>query len=106
MKVITQRQQIQGIAQQWRDHSSVHVDPVNHKRVQTKLDALDLDTATAAEVDAIIPGWIDLRCHECGLSATAVVEVGEEPDYESSTAHLCFSCAEEAFRQLFNALTR
>ena len=36
--------------------------------------------------------WTRLRCHECKEHVDLVVEVGEEPDYESSTANLCKSC--------------
>jgi hypothetical protein len=43
------------------------------------------------------------RCHECKQDSAVLVEVGEEPDYESSTARLCPKCISEALRQLFRA---
>ena len=46
--------------------------------------------------DALEAIWRDGRtwssCHGCGRSVAAVARVGEEPDYESSTARLCRDC--------------
>jgi hypothetical protein len=51
-------------------------------------------------VDRIIgnKSWTAVpKCHECGTEDhDAVVEVGEEPDYESNTACLCLACAQKA----------
>lgn len=35
-------------------------------------------------------------CNECKTQASAVVEIGEPTDYESSTATVCLACLEEA----------
>ncbi len=44
-----------------------------------------------------IPTWTSVpACNECGESKDAVVRVGEEPDYESSTAFVCRDCLSEA----------
>lgn len=43
------------------------------------------------------PTWTDVpTCDECGQSKDAVVRIGEEPDYESSTAFVCRDCLSEA----------
>jgi len=43
------------------------------------------------------PTWTNVpTCDECGQSKDAVVRVGEEPDYESSTAFVCRDCLSEA----------
>lgn len=40
------------------------------------------------------PGF---RCDECGAKdIPALVMVGQEPSFDSNTAWLCLSCAEEA----------
>lgn len=38
------------------------------------------------------PGRYLLECNGCGERVCAVVTVGEEPDYESSTTNLCKAC--------------
>lgn len=40
--------------------------------------------------------WTACRCDECGGLREAVIEVGEDPDYESATAKLCQSCVKYA----------
>ena len=50
-------------------------------------------------VDAVIgnSSWtMTPRCDECGSEEVPVVQVGEEPDYESNTAILCESCLTQA----------
>ena len=37
-------------------------------------------------------GWLSRACNECEEEADPVVEVGDEPDYESSTAWVCLDC--------------
>jgi hypothetical protein len=58
----------------------------------------------ADEVDRIIGNrtWTEVpKCHECGTEGhVAVVQVGEEPDYESHTACLCMTCAQKAVEAL------
>lgn len=36
--------------------------------------------------------WVDFHCHGCDEWVEIAVRVGQEPDYESSTAHLCAAC--------------
>jgi len=50
-----------------------------------------------------------LRCGGCGAGGCAasplvgpLVQVGDEPDYDSSTAWLCFPCVKDAY----DAMTR
>jgi len=49
-------------------------------------------------VDMIIgnTSWTRTDCHECGAENIDVVEVGQEPDYGSSTANICKSCLKTA----------
>lgn len=112
MKLTTQRELIRTVAANWRRaygpdfsdlHFSRHVDksrhPLTKKQIMERLDALDGETATAEEVNAIIGNklWTRLVCDECGREdADAVLVVGEEPDYDSCTASLCRSCVQQA----------
>lgn len=52
------------------------------------------------EIDALIGNnsWTHIAyCSECEINAETVIEVGQEPDYESSTAYLCLPCLHKAF---------
>jgi len=111
MKTITQRQLIQNVANKWRDQyepfksdSPIFSERAGIKTYKTKkqiadeLDALDKETATAQDVAAIIgnESWTRLKCDECGNEPEIVVQVGQEPDYESHTASLCVPCLKAA----------
>lgn len=58
--------------------------------------------ASADAVDAAIgnSSWTSCRCDECDNEVEAVMEVGQEPDYESSTAKICLSCVKYALSWL------
>jgi hypothetical protein len=43
-------------------------------------------------------GWTECICTECGKSVDAVVQIGEDPDYESDTVWVCRGCLAEAVR--------
>jgi hypothetical protein len=68
------------------------------REVLARLKALP-STATAEDVLAILDGnwsWLVLQCNECERYTLPVVELGEEPDYESATVWLCRDCAAKA----------
>jgi len=67
-------------------------------KVAEALDALNKETASIQDVEAIIGNgsWTRLTCDECSSEVDAVIRMGQEPDYESSTALLCFSCVKKA----------
>lgn len=43
--------------------------------------------------------WTTITCGECGEKKPDVImELGEEPDYESSTAYICVDCLKKALK--------
>ena len=60
------------------------------------------DTPDPDAIDAIIgnDSWPTIRCDECRAYAS-VVQLGQEPDYDTSTACICESCLKKAL-QLFS----
>lgn len=72
------------------------------------LAALDRETATPEQVAAIIGNgsWSQLLCNECGQNVDAIVELGQPPDHDSSTANVCVSCMYKAIALLGPALLR
>ena len=58
---------------------------------KAKLAALDLNTATAADIKAIIGNdtWTSLRCDECGQHSEVIITLGDgDPLFD-----LCLKCA-------------
>ena len=75
-----------------------HLSPFQYKGEEEELEALDKDKATAQDVAAIIgnESWTSLKCDECGNETETVVQVGQEPEYDSHTACLCVPCVKTA----------
>lgn len=102
MKPITKRGKILEVVRRW---TSQYRDPPPSSMTAektTKLKSLDLSTATESEITAIIgnPSWTAIRCDECGRNVEKAILVGEEPDYESSTATVCEACLIQACAEL------
>lgn len=73
------------------------------REIAQALDALDTETCTEADVDAVMgvtkpgSGWCASRCDGCEANTSGtLVFVGDAPDYESSSASLCVPCLREA----------
>lgn len=108
MEIKSVRAKIRSIAEKWRkgycnppreDHF------INQKHVMQiykELAAINVETATAADVSKIIgnSSWTGNVCNECGFSANVLMQLGEEPDYESHTANICYGCLCEAVNLL------
>jgi hypothetical protein len=62
------------------------------------------DSPTPEVVNEIIgnPSWTDCHCNECDRYVDCVVQVGDEPTYDSSTAWLCGDCIAKAASLLAN----
>jgi len=113
MKLITERDKIRGVAEAWKRqyfHCNNRKWGGTLKRPSTEevysnLLALDTKTATPEDVAKIIGNgsWARLTCNDCRKDVKAVVECGEEPDYESSTANLCVDCLKVALGLLEGA---
>lgn len=104
MKLITEREKIRGVAAEWRRQygpGEPYSRDKDKQEIQRKLDALDPEKATGDDVERIIGNrtWTAVgECDECKRLTTALVELGDEPDYESSTAQICQECLLKALR--------
>lgn len=89
---ITQRDLIKSVAIRWRNQ---YFDmPAEKSSIYAALLLLDKEKAAALDVKNIIgnDSWTALSCHECGQYVEEVMSLGQEPDYESHTANVCFPC--------------
>lgn len=94
MKLITTRSQIREVVDRWFNQY-----PKDKSGIGEKLKKLDLEAATPKDVASIIgnPSWVTTQiCKECGLPSDVVVQLGEEPGYESDTTQICPKCLENA----------
>lgn len=99
MKLTTERVRIREEARRWNAQPPINQE---YSEIAEKFKSLDLNTATAEEVGAILGyDWRGPpRCDECRAIVTVAVQVGEEPDYDSATAMLCRSCVAKALSLL------
>lgn len=98
MELLNERNTIRAVATRWAEQY-----PKDKLDIRAKLEALDPETASADDVEAIIGNrsWIGpFRCDECGKEAPEVVQLGEDPYYESSTASVCADCLRAAVKLL------
>jgi hypothetical protein len=98
MKLITERSLIRGVAKRWREQYPAGRDE-KRDEIFIRLSALNKEAATAAEVSQIVgnASWTEVpTCDECGERSHVLVEIGQEPDYESSTATICVTCLHQA----------
>lgn len=63
-----------------------------------RISSLNPSTCTVEQFNTALgnTSWTDLKCDECGNNVDMLVQVGQEPDYESSTANVCVKCLRKA----------
>lgn len=106
MKTLRERDQVREVAAKWRlqyppEHRATREEFKVKGRQLSEL--IDPETSTAADVASIIgnQSWVaQQRCHECNEYTWDVVQLGEEPDYESNTANVCAACLRKALALL------
>ncbi len=107
MRTFDERSQIRSVAARWKqaypnDRYKLW-DGKQAGEIHAALLRLDPETASAQDVAEVIgnPGWVAMpTCHECGAETWECVELGEPPEYESSTAMVCRSCITKALATL------
>jgi hypothetical protein len=102
MKLLNERVLIREVAQRWQEQYAGYrgptpADTAEKQSIGRKLAALDGETATAADVEAIIgnDSWTRIdHCNECGaVDPPAAVRLAED---SSSTADICLPCLRKA----------
>lgn len=98
MKHISKRDIIKAVATQWREQCKNHSTNEHKIIVGVKLAALNTDTCTAEDVNAIMgnTSWTELKCDECKQDVDDVIQLGDEPGYDSATVCVCYECLTKA----------
>jgi hypothetical protein len=94
MKVITERELIKTVPQRWKSRYSSGKYGQDKIVIMEQLDNLNIDTVSSEEISKIIGNnsWTLLKCNECNKSVKTVIQLGDEPDYESHTVFICLEC--------------
>lgn len=107
---ITAQSLASGAADRWRKQYTRYIkhDPTWTTRGERTpaetlrmLEALG-PTPTPEQVNAVLggDGWTKpYACGVCGERRDAVCEIGQQPDYESSTAYVCRPCLTKALAE-------
>lgn len=109
MKLITRQMKADTVAQKWfrtYAHTSYwkegrYLIGNGLTKEETHAKLVDLGTnPNPDDVDAVIGNrsWTYCTCDDCGKSVQAVVQLGQELDYESATANICFHCLKKAVK--------
>lgn len=102
MKLLTEREQVRRVAEEWRwcwPNAALRLPSgVVVGEISQRLAALDPETATAADVEAAgAKGYVEPhKCHECGEKSWDCVKLGGLPDYLDCTATICEGCLRKA----------
>lgn len=102
MKIITERDNIKSWFELYKNDDR---EPMEEAR------KLDPETCSAEEIAEIMikhrlwnrgcqndreKTWFIHTCDECGKPSPVLLQVGNEPDYDSRTAYLCLDCLKKA----------
>lgn len=99
------QEDVAGVAERWKQQyggrgwTSV-IDGRHSKDIYAALCALPA-TATPKDVADVIgnDSWCGSACDEC-YGRPAVIQIGQEPDYESATVTLCAACVDKLLQTL------
>jgi hypothetical protein len=109
--ITTQRDMIRNIAKRWRTQYSPMEKWDNRPTtfghpatIAEKLDQLDGDTATPADVEAITgnDSWTRLTCNQCGKNCLSVFTFYTLELAETQSFDVCAQCLSAAALQLPN----
>jgi len=97
MYVITKREIIKSVVERWGQTYRNNSYGEDKLEILERLKLLDLETVGAVTINNIIGNnsWTTLKCSECGKDSIVVIQVGEEPDYESATIQICLPCIDK-----------
>jgi hypothetical protein len=104
MKIITERDLIRDVVKRWElQYPEEKVQQfkyphLNFNDICNSLKKLNLETCSAQDIENIIgnESWTRILCDGCGQNVTWVIQLGQDPDYESNTVHLCKECFKKA----------
>jgi hypothetical protein len=100
MRLITRKSKASDAAIAWAKQYPPEHDHFRDKQDKAKRLIELGSNPNPDDVDSIIGNgsWTRTKCHQCNAENIDVVELGQEPDYESHTANICKPCIEKALK--------
>lgn len=103
MRLTTEREQVRTVAKRWRSAYAYGYWKKDKEKqdILARLEALNVEVATAGDVAAIIGNgsWVEpFTCDECEARSWDVVLLGDEPDHDARYVHACKKCLRKALR--------
>lgn len=103
MRLLTRKGQAEATAVRWKEQYchggtwslSGHADGTEGSE-STYRCLLEMERTPERVESFLNSSWVMVYCDECGAKPEAVVELGDEPDYGSSTARVCLPCIQKA----------
>jgi hypothetical protein len=97
--IIKKADQLQDIPDKWTAQYARSTTPW-HREVSQNLQALKPEERTQERMDQIIGNgsWTALRCQVCGKDVDVLMQLGEEPDYDSTGINICKQDLQKALR--------
>ncbi len=108
MELITKRELIKTTIDRWAatylQHLRINPSLAGNKyEIYLKLKNEQPQTEDAIEAIIGNRSWTRLICNECKQDVEVCVQLGEEPNYESSTARICIACLTKALALIAEA---
>lgn len=96
IKLITKKDKIKGVFQKWANSYRYWKYDDNKQKIGERLRGV----TDEKEITKIIgnDSWTSNVCNECHNDCNVIIQLGEEPDYESATVHICSGCLEKALK--------
>jgi hypothetical protein len=98
MRIITRQLLADGVVERWKKQYPEGIYHGDDKgEILINLIALG-ENPPPDKVDTVIGNrsWTRTRCDECGDCFIDIIEVGQDPGYDSATAHICVPCIVKA----------
>lgn len=99
MELITKKSILADLPERWKSQYRTNYQLFNGKMTFDIIKELETETNLTEERAKEILGndsWTRNKCDECEKDVYATIQLGQEPDYESSTANICLDCLNKA----------
>lgn len=105
MKLITKKSILKGLIKKFQKQYPTNMIFFNGSCSDNVIKSLKAEKDLTEEKANEIIGnssWTQNKCNECNKDVFVVVQLGEEPDYESSTVNICLNCLNKAVTLIKN----
>ncbi len=98
MEIISKKDKIANICQRWKNQYYKNEKWLYDDKFKILNELSQADLLTEEKIYEIIgnKSWTENICEECEKDCDILIQLGEEPDYESATVCVCKDCLNKA----------